>query len=358
MIKRAVSVGVGMVLLASPLLRSAQTVSASSNNAALIAVLTQLVQILEQELQQLLAAQGNTTTTQTTATTQTNTQSNAVIQPSASIDQSSLTTSSGVPTITGSASGVYSVFVTVTAGTNQVGTATQTGIGEGDASNGRWSATIYPKGANAFTAGIYTVTIYNDLSGLYGPVLATGTLSILGNALQPTAIITGVNGAGSFGTGTNNQVYGTNFTGATPVYLANSSGMQTPLTFTVMNDTELTNVVVPNLSGDFYTLTIANGNGASAAYNVGWLGPMAKPSISSVNGAGSFGPGSNNQIIGQNFLQVNNVYLVSASGVMTNLTYTVANSTQINVVVPSLPSGSYTLYVSTSAGQTAFAVRL
>ena len=68
MIEKAVSAGIGMVLLASPLIVSAQAVNASSNTA-LIAALTQLVQTLEQELQQLLAAQGRSSNTSPGQTT-------------------------------------------------------------------------------------------------------------------------------------------------------------------------------------------------------------------------------------------------------------------------------------------------
>ncbi len=105
--------------------------------------------------------------------------------PSATIDQSSLTTSSSGPTITGSASGVSSVYVAVTAGANQAGTANQSGSGQVPVVNGRWSVTVYPK-ADIFTAGVYTVSVYTAVGGT---LLTTGTLSILGNALQPTATI-------------------------------------------------------------------------------------------------------------------------------------------------------------------------
>jgi PKD repeat protein len=63
MIKKIAFAGVGLAMLASPLLVSAQTVDGSSN-ASLMAVLTQLIQILEQELQQLISAQGSSPSTQ------------------------------------------------------------------------------------------------------------------------------------------------------------------------------------------------------------------------------------------------------------------------------------------------------
>ncbi len=106
--------------------------------------------------------------------------------PTATIDQSSLTTSSDGPTITGSANGVSSVYVAITAGANQAGTASQSGSGQVPVVNGRWNVTIYPK-ADVFTAGVYSVSVYTAMGGT---LLSTGTLSILGNALQPTANIT------------------------------------------------------------------------------------------------------------------------------------------------------------------------
>jgi hypothetical protein len=54
--KKYISLGVGIALLVSPVLASAQTANISTE-ASLIAALTQLVQMLEQELQQLLAQQ-------------------------------------------------------------------------------------------------------------------------------------------------------------------------------------------------------------------------------------------------------------------------------------------------------------
>src|SRR5665213_3430183 len=169
--RNKIAFAVGFFLVVSPLISSAQTVSlgdtCSSNPT--IQCLQQEIQLLVQILNQLLAAR----TTHST-------------QATASIDQSSLTTSSGVPTITGSASGVSSVYVAVTAGTNQAGTANQAGNGQVSVVNGRWNVTIYPKAEDVFTAGVYSVSVYTALGGT---LLTTGTLSILGNALQPTATI-------------------------------------------------------------------------------------------------------------------------------------------------------------------------
>src|SRR6185437_31144 len=58
MIKKFISLSIGAVLFASPLLVSAQTTTDTSR-ASMIATLTALVQQLTQELQQLLAARSN-----------------------------------------------------------------------------------------------------------------------------------------------------------------------------------------------------------------------------------------------------------------------------------------------------------
>ena len=58
MFKKVAFVGVGLLLIASPLLVSAQNVAVQSD-ASLIASLTALVQQLEQQVQQLIAAHNN-----------------------------------------------------------------------------------------------------------------------------------------------------------------------------------------------------------------------------------------------------------------------------------------------------------
>ncbi|HUO56349.1 MAG TPA: hypothetical protein VMU27_02870 [Candidatus Paceibacterota bacterium] len=78
----------------SPLLVSAQTTTASEN--PLIAVLTQLVQLLEQELQQLLALHSSTSVTaQPTTNTPTQTTQSTVVAPSTSSNSASQTSSNG-----------------------------------------------------------------------------------------------------------------------------------------------------------------------------------------------------------------------------------------------------------------------
>ena len=58
--KKYISLGIGIVFFFSPIIALAQTASVS--DAWLIASLTALIQILEQELQQLLVAHGSTAT--------------------------------------------------------------------------------------------------------------------------------------------------------------------------------------------------------------------------------------------------------------------------------------------------------
>ncbi len=101
-----------------------------------------------------------------------------VVQPggaSATIDQSSLTTGSATPTITGTASGISSVYILVRSlsSSDPVGNVEE-GPTPVDVTNGRWSTgVLYGKGG--FTPGTYTVSIEN---GLNGPLLTTGILVI------------------------------------------------------------------------------------------------------------------------------------------------------------------------------------
>ena len=98
------------------------------------------------------------------------------VSPTATINQSSLTTTtSGTPTITGTAgAGVYSVYVEVS-GNGQYGTSS----GGVSVTNGQWSTTIYPRAITAFPSGTYTVQVLNYNGSSVGTtVLATGTLTI------------------------------------------------------------------------------------------------------------------------------------------------------------------------------------
>jgi hypothetical protein len=160
--KFVVSIVSGL-FLASPLLVAAQsTISSisSGNNQNLIAALNQLIQVLEQEIAQIVAAQGGAT-------------ANSTSQPSASINQSSLTANTGgnttaTATIAGTGSNVQTITIALKGGNSTNTTVT----------NGTWSATIA-----AVTPGTYAVEVIDADSGANnGIVLGTGTLSVVGNS--------------------------------------------------------------------------------------------------------------------------------------------------------------------------------
>jgi hypothetical protein len=74
------------------------------------------------------------------------------------------------------------------------------------------------------------------------------------------------------------------------------------------------------------------------------------PVISSVNGKGGFGTGDSNTVYGQYFSNAKEVYLTSSNGTKIPLTYTVQSDTAINVTVPNVIGGYYTLYVVNATG--------
>jgi hypothetical protein len=74
------------------------------------------------------------------------------------------------------------------------------------------------------------------------------------------------------------------------------------------------------------------------------------PMITSVNGKGGFGSGTDNYALGQNLSTVNQVYLTASNGSITNLTFTIVDSTRINLSIPSLPGDTYTLNVKNPTG--------
>jgi hypothetical protein len=94
---------------------------------------------------------------------------------SATINQSSLTTTSGTPTITGSASGLSTVYVVVSANN-------QAGHSQGNISvlNGQWSTIITPLAETTLPSGTYQVSVYSSYSDPTNGVapLTTGTLTI------------------------------------------------------------------------------------------------------------------------------------------------------------------------------------
>ncbi len=128
MLRKTLSVGIGFVLISSPFLAFAQTVQTTTSlNTSLIAALTQLVQILEQELQLLTESQSQTSGIQSTpqptiVVTSAATQAQDTGQSSVQIDQALSTIQavpdtsvSGnylmIPGFSGTAANVSSVYV-------------------------------------------------------------------------------------------------------------------------------------------------------------------------------------------------------------------------------------------------------
>lgn len=167
--------------------------------------------------------------------------------------------------------------------------------------------------------------------------------------------ISSVNGKGGFGIGDSNYILGQAFSLVKEVYLQSSGGVKIPLSYTLVDDTRL-NVVVPTISNDNYYLYVVNQAGVGRPYSLGYLGATPLPVISSVNGKGGFGPGDSNSIYGQNFSTTKEVYLQSSGGIKTSLSYTIAGDIRLDVVVPSLSSGSYQLYVVNQGGNAAYTV--
>ncbi len=176
---------------------------------------------------------------------------------------------------------------------------------------------------------------------------------------QAVPVISGVDGKGGFGSGDSNTVYGKNFSGTTKAYIiANTTGRQTSLSYTVVSDSQLT-LSIPQVAGDTYTLYVTNKAGTSVGSAVGWIGPMPLPIISSVSGKGGFGTGDSNSIFGEHFTNAYSVYLENnVTGRKTVLPFSVSSDTRIDVTVPQIPSGTYILYVYTNLGSGSYAVDL
>ncbi len=101
--------------------------------------------------------------------------------PTASIDQSSLTTSSANPTITGAASGVTSIGVSIDQSFYSP-TSPSPSLQATDVPviNGRWSATVQnnPVALQLIPGQTYVVTVFYNVPDKGQSVLATGTLTV------------------------------------------------------------------------------------------------------------------------------------------------------------------------------------
>jgi PKD repeat protein len=180
MIKSIISAGVGLSMLATPLAASAQTSATSNSN--LIAILTQLVQLLEQELQQLIAERQNTTPSQPTTP---NTGGTFTASPTSGA--APLTVTFNMP-----------AFFEINGNNNDAWTTLDNGDGEVSIS-GQPSTEVYDnidctaaaqdsvcQGSHTYTSpGTYTVAL-KDFSG---NVLGTQTITVTASGSQPSAAI-------------------------------------------------------------------------------------------------------------------------------------------------------------------------
>jgi hypothetical protein len=196
-------------------------------------------------------------------------------QPSASLDVSSMSYSTGgkdtaAPLITGSASNVSQVSVDIK------GSGAKTNV-----VNGRWQAYL-----NSVTPGTYDVQISdNDPGSNYGIVLARGSLTVTAPSTPaPYITSTSAKAAGNFEVDAGGQVgiFGTNLStvDSTQVYIG---GVSAPVIWT--SDTQISATVPSNLTpGQSYDLYISNRNGTSNTVRVTVLGTVAPaPTINSIN---------------------------------------------------------------------------
>jgi len=132
-------------MTAAPFLVSAQITGLTDTCSTNVteACLQQEIQLLIKILTQLLALRN----------------ANPSGQVSVSIDTNALVSTSGTPTMTGSASNLSQVYVTL-AGNNEFGHSQ----GNVTVVNGRWSAAIAPLADSSFPAGTYQIAVYGSAS--------------------------------------------------------------------------------------------------------------------------------------------------------------------------------------------------
>ena len=164
--KKLASVAFGIALLVAPLIASAQI--AVAPNASLVASLTALVQVLQQEVQQLVAARGGVPTpdgaiTVTASTTPVATSTQLYV----TINQGSLTSSSTSPIISGTATNISSLRIAVES--NSFGGVTSLAT-TALVTNGIWSATI-----PGLSQGSYMIDVSDTRTGL---LITSGVLTI------------------------------------------------------------------------------------------------------------------------------------------------------------------------------------
>jgi PKD domain len=180
-------------MLVAPLSASAQT-AAPPSDAALVAALTQLVQLLEQELQQLIAqhaAQGAPSTSTSVPLTVTETPGALSVAPTTAVPPTPPTNSSGSLTASPTSGPAP---LTVSFSWNAAAVGANGSIDFGDGQHGNWLDGI-PSGMNHTyaSAGTYTASLANPAipfgcpPGLLcdAPASPTATITVTGNDIPP-----------------------------------------------------------------------------------------------------------------------------------------------------------------------------
>ena len=148
-------------------------------------------------------------------------------QPSATIDQSSLTTSSLTPTITGTAIGLTHVDVYI--GQNMAARPVILGGGAVPVVNGRWSYSV-PASDGLVYSGSYYVSVQNGNTGLAQGTLTFSSVSVV-NASPTGSILSSSFGVGSLAYSTGK-----------PVFLGSASNAST-VTVSILNGSSYASVL-------------------------------------------------------------------------------------------------------------------
>ena len=271
---------------------------------------------------------------------------------------SSLTSTTGTPTISGTAANTTVVNVSVTSSTGSVAFTS----GSVTVSSGNWTTTVAP----ALAAGTYTVTV-SDGSG---HSLTTGQLTVTSggsNSTTPSATITSQTAqtSGTF------QVTGTlTNTTALNVFLV-SSTYTGPTNYGSVVNLSGSIMVNATISGQTWTAAfsgVANGSYKVYVYNPSSLALLATGSVT-VNATAavsvptltqvsptSVTAGQSVTLTGTGFTSTNNTVLIGGTPVGTvsssdgqTLTVPIPNATQ---------AGTYTLTVTNANGTTATGLQL
>jgi hypothetical protein len=176
--RKFIRLSICLILALTPFGASAQSITETSLSFQqdLISAYTELVRLLQQEIAALIATNQGKQNTVDTAAAPFVAVNSPIIEPSVTIDQTSLSTHDPLPTITGSATGVSTVGIWIGPLSAPVGS------GEISVTNGRWT---YAQ-SNKLYVGMYPVTAF-ALDSPTGNVVkdalvsqsaATGTLAV------------------------------------------------------------------------------------------------------------------------------------------------------------------------------------